>query len=336
MLRGVLEQLGEMGNVLPRYTAPRCLLTRQAVGGCDLCTSACPHSAIDVQHGNGGVTIDPQACTGCGLCVQSCPTGALEYDLLPPLQAVYDQRTQATPATPATLTCNQSGAGGPALSCLGRVTPALLSAAGGWNTPLHLLHGDCGACPLGSAAVPAALTGVVREAQRLREATGQPTDITIRPATPEDQTGEMKMSRRGAFGALLRAGKQQVAQQISDRPLPFVDWSEPAERTPQEWKWRQQTLRPAPEPQAAVYWPAPLVDDTCIDCPVCANVCPTEAITRDLQPEGGVRLLLSLSDCTGCMGCVRSCPPQAMHEQKHWQAGALGAQILLRESETVM
>ena len=35
-----------------------------------------------------------------------------------------------------------------------------------------------------------------------------------------------------------------------------------------------------------------VVDDTCIDCPVCANVCPTDAITRDLQPDGGVRLLL--------------------------------------------
>ena len=36
------------------------------------------------------------------------------------------------------------------------------------------------------------------------------------------------------------------------------------------------------------------VDDTCIDCPVCANVCPTDAITRDLQPDGGVKLLLNL------------------------------------------
>lgn len=332
MLRGVLEQLGEMGNVLPRYTAPRCLLTRQAVGGCDQCVTACPHSAVEVAAGNGGIALDPQACTGCGLCVQACPTGALEYDLLPPLQAVSDQK--GNPA--ATLTCSQSGAGGPNLTCLGRVTPALLSAAGAWRVPLTLLHGDCAGCMVGSAEVPSKLHEVVEDTAKLRGATGQAAQITIRAATPEDQAGDLKLSRRGAFGALLRAGKQQVAHHIPDQPLPFVDWSEPAERTPQEWKWRQQTLRPAPAPEEAVYWPAPLVDDTCIDCPVCANVCPTEAITRDLQPDGGVRLLLSLGDCTGCMGCVRSCPPQAMHQQSHWRADALGAQILLRESDSVM
>ena len=83
-------------------------------------------------------------------------------------------------------------------------------------------------------------------------------------------------------------------------------------------------------------WPAPIVDDTCIDCPVCANVCPTEAITRDLQPDGGVRLLLNLSACTGCMGCLRSCPPQAIHEQPEWLPAAFQAPLLLRESDSVM
>ncbi|MFC6662005.1 4Fe-4S dicluster domain-containing protein [Deinococcus multiflagellatus] len=42
---------------------------------------------------------------------------------------------------------------------------------------------------------------------------------------------------------------------------------------------------------------------------MCANVCPTGAIDRDLQPDGGVHLLLNLSACTGCMACLQSCPP---------------------------
>lgn len=339
MLRGVLDQLDEMGNLLPRYTAPRCLLTRQTVGGCDLCQTICPHEAVQVQMGGRGIQIDPQACTGCGLCVGVCPSGALEYDLLAPLTALNDQRPQVQPQgaqDSATLTCSKSGAGGPQLHCLGRVTSALLGMSGSWDLPLTLLHGDCGGCPVGSGEVPGALARAQDAAQALRQSTGRPARITVRQATPDDQIGDVRFSRRGAFGALLRAGKKQVASQIPEQPLPFVDWSEPEQRTPEEWKWRRKSLRPAPPEDAAVFWPAPVVDSSCIDCPVCANVCPTDAIKRDLQPDGGVQLLLSLSDCTGCMGCLRSCPPGAIHEQTHWRPAALDAQILLRESDSVM
>ncbi|GAA5514132.1 ferredoxin-type protein NapF [Deinococcus carri] len=334
MLEGVLNRLGEYGNQLPRYTAPRCLLERQAVGGCDACHATCPHDAIRLGPLGSSIEIDPQACTGCGLCVQVCPSGALEYDLTAPLQSVRDAGQAA--GGEASLTCSQSGAGGPTLACLGWVTPALVSAAGAWDTPLTLLHGDCRTCPVGAPDVPERLRRVAGEAQALRAATGQPARVTVREATPEDRDRAVRVSRRGAFTQLLRAGRQQVAQALPERPLPFVDWSQPEERTPEEWRWRARTLVPAPAPDAGVHWPAPLVDDTCIDCPVCANVCPTQAITRDLKPEGGVQLLLNLSACTSCMACLRSCPPQAIHMQEEWLPAAFHLPILIRDSDSVM
>ena len=334
MLRGVLDQLGEMGNLVPRYTQPRCLLDRHAVGGCAVCVDACPHEAVTVNAGGYAVEIDPERCTGCGLCVQSCPSGALEYDLLAPLESVQQQRGTATGE--ATLTCSQSGAGGPQLPCLGRVTPALLTAAGGWGIPLTLIHGECESCPVGRPDVPQGLLGVMNETQTLRRATGRPAEVTLRPAVPEDGERAQKLTRRGAFSALFRAGSQQLAQRLPERPLPFVDWSEPEQRTPAEWQWRKKALGTPLPPDVGIDWPAPVVDDTCIDCPVCANVCPTQAITRDLQPEGGVRLLLDLSACTGCLACLRSCPPQAIHEQRQWLSPAFELPILLRESDSVM
>lgn len=334
MLRGVLDRIGELGNLVPRYTGPRCLLERHAVGGCSVCVDVCPHEAVRVNDGGYGVEIDPERCTGCGLCVSGCPTGALEYDLLTPLESVREQRGGAQHG--ASLTCPQSGAGGPALPCLGRVTPALLSAAGAWDVPLTLIHGDCAACPVGSAEVPAGLARVREETERLRAATGQPARVTIRRATPEDRDRRHQVTRRGAFATLLRAGTQQALQSLPERPLPFVDWSEPAQRTPDEWAWRRRTLKPEPAPEVGIHWPAPVVDDSCIDCPVCANVCPTEAITRDLQPDGSVRLLLDLGACTGCMACLRSCPPGAIHEQPAWLGVAFELPILLREGDTVM
>ncbi|WP_026332536.1 4Fe-4S dicluster domain-containing protein [Deinococcus apachensis] len=334
MLEGVLNRLGEYGNPVPRYTAPRCLLERQAVGGCDACHTTCPHEAITVGPLGRSIEIDPQACTGCGLCVQVCPSGALEYDLTAPLQSVRDAGN--TGEGEATLTCSQSGAGGPTLPCLGRVTPAVVAASGAWGIPLTLLHGECSGCPVGAPDVPERLNRVVGEAQLLREATGQPAQVTVRAATPEDRDRAVRVSRRGAFASLLRAGRQQVAQAIPERPLPFVDWSQPRERTPEEWRWRARSLVPAPAPDAGVHWPAPLVDDSCIDCPVCSNVCPTQAITRDLKPEGGAELLLDLSACTGCMACLHSCPPGAIHAQEEWLPAAFGPPILLRDSDSAM
>lgn len=334
MLGGVLDRLGEYGNPVPRYTGPRCLLERQAVGGCDACHATCPHAAIEFGPLGQSIQIDPAACTGCGLCVQVCPSGALEYDLTPPLQSLRDAGNAGEGE--AILTCSQSGAGGPTLPCLGRVTPAVVAAAGAWDVPLTLLHGECRACPVGAADVPERLRRVVDEAQRLREATLRPAEVTVRAATPEDQGRAARVSRRGAFAQLWRSGRQQVAQALPERPLPFVDWSDPQDRIPEEWRWRARALVPAPAPDAAVHWPAPLVDSSCIDCPVCANVCPTQAITRELKPEGGVQLLLNLAACTGCMACLHSCPPSAIHAQNEWLPAAFAAPILLRDSDSVM
>jgi len=334
VLGNVLDQVSGYGDQVPRYTAPRCLLDRQAVGGCDACHATCPHGAITLGPLGQSVTIDPALCTGCGLCVQVCPSGALEYDLTPALQSVRD--AGRGPEGEASLTCSRSEAGGPALTCLGRVTPAVVAAAGAWGTPLTLIHGECASCPVGAPDVPVRVERVVEEAQTLRASTGQPAQVTVRPATLGDRDRGVKLSRRGAFAALFRAGRQHVAQALPERPLPFVDWSQPQERVPEEWRWRARALVPAPAPDAGIHWPAPLVDDTCIDCPVCSNVCPTQAITREFKPEGGALLLLNLPACTGCMACVRSCPPGAMHPQDEWLPAAFQTPLLLRDSDSVM
>lgn len=329
MLGNVIEQLENYGNALPRFTAPRCLLERQAVGGCDACMLACPHYAVIFGPLGESVQIDPERCTGCGLCVQSCPTGALEYDVVGPLQLLRDLAEQDEGAT---LTCSQSGIEAPSLPCLAHVNVALLSAAGAWQKPLELLHGNCETCTLGGREVPLRLEAKREQAQRLREATGQTAHITIRPATPDDTALRQQVSRRGAFRRLFRVGRRQLAHALVQQPLPFVDWNVPEERVPDEWRWRVTTLRPSPSPQTPVHWPAPRIDDTCIDCPVCANVCPTEAIRREINSAGTMTLALQLGACTGCMACLRSCPPQAIFEQPEWYPAAFDALIVLRQS----
>ena len=303
MLEGVFKLLGEYGNPVPRYTGPRCLVERMAVGGCDLCQQACPHEAVEIDR---SVSIDPVKCTSCGLCVQACPTGALEYDVTATLGAI-----KAHGEGGATLTCSQSGAGGQGLVCLGRVTQSAVVASGAWGIELTLLHGDCPSCAVGRSDVPERLRAVVDGAQQLREATGRPARVSIRKASGEQLSGP-QVSRRGMFGALARGASRVVAQVIPESPLPFVDWSVPEERRPAEWLWRRRALKPTPAPETLVAWAVPRIEEGCIDCPVCTNVCPTEAIEREVHPDGGITLTLDLTSCTGCAACARSCPPQVI------------------------
>ncbi|WP_293910297.1 4Fe-4S binding protein [Deinococcus sp.] len=321
MLEGVFKLLGEYGNPVPRYTGQRCLVERMAVGGCDLCAQACPHEAVTIER---GVSIDPAKCTGCGLCVQACPTGALEYDVSATLGAIKAHGDEG-----ATLTCSQSGAGGQALPCLGRVTQSAVVAAGGWDTELTLLHGDCPTCSVGRADVPQRLQAVVEAAQLLRRATGRPARVSIRKASGE-QLLSPQVSRRGMFGALARSARTVVAQTIPESPLPFIDWSVPEERRPAEWLWRRRALRPTPTPETLVAWSAPRILDGCIDCPVCTNVCPTEAIAREVHPGGAVTLTLDLTSCTGCRACEKSCPPQVIVMEADVPEAAFAVPALLR------
>lgn len=329
MLRGFLNALSEVGDPLPRYTSQRCLLVKQTVGGCDKCFQSCPHKAIEILPHDQGIELLPEACTGCGLCVQVCPAGALEYDPAILIQSVRDQHNQHKQAT---LTCSKSELGGPQVPCLARVTPTVMLATGALELPLALVHGDCQGCPMGAPEVPEQLAKAAETALQFNKQ----VQVNVRSVEKGEVAKEAQFSRRQAFGSLFKSGQKQLAQQLPERPLPFVDWSVPTQRIPLEWQWRKLVLSQKLKTSQIIYWPAPIVDDSCIDCPVCANVCPTEAITRDLQPDGGVQLLLNLEACTGCKACIHSCPAQAMHQQTEWFSAAFESEIVLRESDSVM
>lgn len=327
MLNTFLKVMGDYGNPVPRYTGQRCLVERMAVGGCDLCARICPHEAITIE---GKVEIDDALCTGCGLCTQVCPSGALEFDVTAALGAVREQDG----ADGAKLVCSQAGEGGKTVPCLGRVTASLIVAAGAWDRPLELVHGDCTSCRLGGPEVPERVAAVVEEGQALRGGTGRPARVTVRPGRGggEADRGE-RVSRRGMFGTVFRSARGVVSELVPEQPLPFVDWSEPQERVPAEWQWRRRAQRPAPPADVGTFWPAPVVDEKCIFCPVCTNVCPTEAIAREVEPDGTLSVRLNLASCTGCEACVRSCPPNAMALQGLWPEEAFAGLVVLRQAD---
>ena len=180
VLKGFLDAFMNLTDLRPTYTGERCLVEKNAVGGCDKCMQACPHDAVRIDQ---RVTILEEACTGCGLCVQVCPSGALEYDLLANLGTLKTQGTTSASSTervPANLKCSKVPGDGATLECLGRVTPAMLLASAAWGQRLTLARSDCDTCKLGGPSVPAAIENVVQIAQAYREhLTAPPLEVSV-------------------------------------------------------------------------------------------------------------------------------------------------------------
>jgi ferredoxin len=64
--------------LLPRYEIVPSILTDDCLGNsCKLCVGVCPVGAI--ADSDGTLKIDKSACTGCGTCVNACPQGAVSY-----------------------------------------------------------------------------------------------------------------------------------------------------------------------------------------------------------------------------------------------------------------
>jgi ferredoxin len=345
VLKGFLDAFMNLTDPRPSYTGERCLVERNAVGGCDKCMQACPHDAVRI---GSSVEILEGDCTGCGLCVQACPTGALEYDLVNTLGVLKQQGTQSanvasSARVPCNLKCSKVPGDGSTLECLGRVTPAMLLASAAWGQRLALVRSDCDTCKLGGPSVPGALENVVQIAQAYREnLNAEPMDVRIvqygvpGEALESLSAGEqiapsVAVSRRNALQAMAQNARGGVARVIPDRILPGVDTKVEAQPVPDEWVWRRKALRPTPDADAPQYWPAPTVNNDCIFCPVCQNVCPTDAITRDREMDGSYKITLEVGACTGCNACVLSCPPNAMTLEAKLAHGKLNETIVLHE-----
>jgi ferredoxin len=227
--------------------------------------------------------------------VQVCPTAALEYDLMPMLGSLMDQGVRANDATvpvPAVMTCSKVPGdlveGAAQVSCLGKISPAMILASQAWGQELRLVRSDCATCKLGGPSVPESLENVLEIAQAYRKNIGsEPLNVSIfqyqpdearrpHPVAPPVRT----VSRRQAFSQMFQTSKRNAAQVI-----------------PEEWKWRRVALKSRPVDDTPQYWPVPTINDQCTFCTVCESICPSQAVTRTRDGAGNYAIKLEVAAC---------------------------------------
>lgn len=278
----------------PDFSGARCLLERNAVGGCDQCQRACPNGAVSLESYT--VSLDEVSCTGCGLCTQVCPGIALEFPLGPIQESLHRGKGQ--------IRCSKVLGTGDEVLCLGRLTPGVLAESASRLGPLTLAHGDCASCKIGGATVPEKVQAVVEEGKRYFP--GLEATLT------REYVQGAGVGRREFFGAMFGGAKRSAAELVPKVPMLMEQVEDARDERPIELKLRHLAAGRAEE----VRWPKIAVAEGCTLCPVCTNVCPTKAVERIRENVEGLSdeyvIMLNVSACTGCGACVESCPPQVI------------------------
>ena len=305
MWDNLLSFLVKSTSLQPDYTKEHCIAFKQSRSACSRCQEVCPHEAISFKR-NKEVVIDDLDCTGCGLCVQVCPSQALEAKL------------SYQPGAP--IKCSQVKGNAQTVQCLTRLGESDLLRLASKKDKVTLVRNDCAACPVGDKSVPEVVNQTEQAAVALAAVRGRELSTQTLKADHYDATDNPDpLSRR----ELLRGGWRGLQQGASDALAPFDPGGENDRSLPKEMQRRYRLLeRSEPKPATPVPWPLPRVAEGCILCPVCTNVCPTKAFSRNFQSEEheGTVLMLEPDRCNGCNACVKACPVKviALDEKVTW------------------
>lgn len=307
----------------PLFVSGRCVDALHRGAGCARCADVCPVGAIAC--GAGAASIDQTACLGCGACIAECPTEAIgtRSSQRPLHFAVAD----APGDGPLAVACPRSGAGVLSMPvvrherCLAALGPdELLDLAG--DPPRHLWLDDsaCGTCELGQLHV--SIERAVEAANGLRRAFGldaivhRSTDAGVdvvrgrRPRGVVDVRGGA-MSRRGLF--------RRIIGEASSRLRPPDTSGLPLRRQRllhrlQAWAPDGAGLDDTPV-TASGFGNVQIDVNRCAACGLCAQFCPTDALTFATAGEGHERtytLTAEPARCVDCGLCAVACPEGAI------------------------
>ncbi len=314
MWDNLFKLIVKISSVEPKYNKNHCLAYKSSTAACTNCQDICPHEAISFKLAK-EVVIDDIDCSGCGLCVQVCPSQALEAKVS--YQAGADIR------------CSKVKGNSQSVQCLGRLNHIDMLRLAGSKQKFVMARANCNNCNIGTEQVLQVLEDNKQKAFDLAKFLNRKLEVNIIETEEYSAINNPDaISRRD----LLRGGWRGLQLGASDILEPFDPGEEDDNSLPKEMQYQKQIISLAKaKPQDLVPWRLPRVTDNCIMCPVCTNVCPTGAFSRDFEPKDleGTVLLIEPDRCNGCDGCVKACPVAAieMDDKITWAELSGGSKI---------
>ena len=312
----VIDLLGFAGEFeKPRYVSVNervCAHSRSQKSGCSNCLEVCATEAIS--SAGDTIKLDPYLCQGCGTCTTVCPSGALsfQYPRVADLGLAIKVQLQAWRAAGGAAPCllfHSAEAGGKALRALakaGQDLPGNVIALETWSADAVGLDLLLGALALGAAQVVVLGAGS-RDLAPLRKQAQIGQAILNGLGYAGEHLRVIDAEQAGWSGALAGWAPATAVPAAEFRLLSD-------KRTTLEFVI-DHLAKHAPAPVDAIDLPpgAPFgmvaVSDACTLCMACTSACPAGALKAAADAP---RLSFLERNCLQCGLCANTCPEQAI------------------------
>lgn len=300
--RVLLEIAGRVrtGFEKPRYfsfDASLCAHSRQGVGGCNACLSACAARAITSEKEM--VRIEPNLCQGCGSCALVCPSGAVRY--AHPTPSISLSRLHAM------LAAWKAEGGGPVgLWIFAEAAAAEIPS--GW-LPWSVKEPA-------SLGLEFWLAALASGCNRVAVTVGDAPTETCRALDEQLAIGQGLLAALGFPAALgLVANSADLDALPTMPPLLATDLPVSDDKRTLLYAALDALILQAQTPLVSIPLNAgpmgevQIAADKCTLCAACVRICPTEALSL---PGTTLQLAFTEERCLQCGLCANVCPEQAV------------------------
>lgn len=266
---------------VPFLDKSRCLNRRNRFEPCSHCKESCDFQALEIVAGL--PVIDNKKCISCGFCVSSCPSEALR---------LKDYKIFRNFAGSETVKCRQNGG----VYCLRALNSALWAAVILIKPDIKLVM-PCENCAFSEKISDKNLMTALKFLDALKV----PHNIKI----IHDSDFEEELSRRDLIALMFTKGKSKGSNILED-----VIWHDKNNLFLSRKFLYDRLNNITGKIEAGVFYDLS-VSENCNACGVCEGICPSGS-WKIIKSDAKAELTFKITECTGCMLCVKKCPESAL------------------------